>query len=178
MGRKSSLTENQWAEIERRSVAGESGRKLAAEFGISEAAIRKRLGSQVKEIKDVAKQLVAAEMAFKALPIGAQISARTLADELIEITSHLVGAGKYTSSISHRLSAIANSQLDKIDEQDPMKSAEVLQSIAVLTKMANSSAEIGIGLLTANKEMIRDAQRAGGKSTADALLELADRLPN
>lgn len=59
-----------------------------------------------------------------------------------------------------------------------MKSAEVLQSIAVLTKMANSSAEIGIGLLTANKEMIRDAQRAGGKSTADALLELADRLPN
>ncbi len=39
MGRKSSLTEKQWSEIERRLVNGESARSLAREFEISEAAI-------------------------------------------------------------------------------------------------------------------------------------------
>jgi hypothetical protein len=42
MGRKSSLTDKQWAEIGERLVKGEAGRVLAREYGISEAAIRKR----------------------------------------------------------------------------------------------------------------------------------------
>src|SRR5450830_632709 len=74
MGRKSSLTEKQWAEIGQRLIKGDAGRVLAREFGISEAAIRKRFGAQTKQIKDVANQLDAAEVAFSALPIGAQIN--------------------------------------------------------------------------------------------------------
>jgi hypothetical protein len=113
MGRKSSLTEKQWSEIERRLIAGEKGRALAKEFGISEAAIRKRCGAQTKQIKDVANQLVAAETAFSALPISAQISARTLADELKEISMQLAGAARYSAATAHRLfDAINNTQTE------------------------------------------------------------------
>jgi len=56
MGRKSSLTEKQWSEIERRLIAGEKGRALAREFEIFEAIIRKRFGAPTKKIKDFANQ--------------------------------------------------------------------------------------------------------------------------
>lgn len=154
MGRKSSLTEKQWSEIERRLVAGESGRALAKEFGISEAAIRKRCGAQAKQIKDVANQLVAAETAFSALPISAQISARTLADELKEISMHLAGAARYGAATAHRLSGIAHAKVAEIDDAKPMddESRVALSDIAALTKMANGAAEIGMELLKATKD--------------------------
>ncbi len=156
MGRKSSLTEKQWETIGRRLVDGEAGRVLAREFGISEAAIRKRFGAQVKEIKDVANQLVAAESAFKALPIGAQISARTLADKLVSISEHLCGAAEYGAATAHRLSGIAHGKVALIDDAKPLSEESVseLKGIAVLTKMANEASEIGVNLLRANKETI------------------------
>lgn len=154
MGRRSSLTEKQWQDIGERLLRGESGRSLAKEYGVSEAAIRKRFGSRTKEIKDVANQLVAAETAFKALPISAQISARTLADELKDISTHLAGAARFGAITAHRLAGIAHGQVEKIDDAEPEKSMEALQRIGVLTKMANASSEIGLNLLKANKDTI------------------------
>jgi ABC-type transporter Mla subunit MlaD len=157
MGRKSSLSEKQWQEIERRLIAGEAGRRLAEEFKISEAAIRKRFGTQVKQIKDVANQLVAAETAFRALPVSAQISARTLADELKEISSHLASAAKFGSATAHRLSGIAHAKVQEIDDAKPLdsESMETLKGIAVLTRMANDASTIGVNLLSANKEQVK-----------------------
>ena len=158
MGRKSSLTEKQWSEIERRLIAGEKGRALAREFSVSEAVIRKRFGAQTKQIKDVANQLVAAETAFKALPISAQISARTLADELKEISMHLAGAARYGAATAHRLSGIAHNKAGEIDDAEPLddKSRLALGDIAVLTRMANGAAEIGMNLLKASKDVKPD----------------------
>lgn len=155
MGRKSSLTEKQWSEIERRLLAGEKCRALAREFDISEAAIRKRCGAQTKQVKDVANQLVAAETAFRALPIGAQIQARTLADELKEISMHLAGAARYGAATAHRLSGIANAKAGEIDDARPMdeKSREALGDIAALTRLANGAAEIGMDLIKATKDI-------------------------
>ena len=153
MGRKSSLTEKQWAEIERRLLAGEAGRVLAREFGISEAAIHKRCGSQTKQIKSVANQLVTAELALRALPLGAQISARTLADRLKAISENLAGAAEYGAATAHRLAGIAQGQVERIDDADPLRSANEIASIALLMKVANSSSEIGLNLLKANKDM-------------------------
>jgi AraC-like DNA-binding protein len=152
----SPLTPKQWEAIRLRLLAGEKGRSLAREFGISETAIRKRFGSQTKEIKKVANQLVKAEEALSSLPISSQISARTLADELKAISSHLAGAGKYGAMTAHRLSGMANDQVDKIDDVNPSQSTDALQNIAILTKLANDSSVIGIGLLNANKEYIKE----------------------
>lgn len=165
MGRHSKLTEKQWASIEKRLLDGQSARSLASEFGISEAAIRKRIGTQTKDIKAVANQLVAAETAFSALPIGAQISARTLADRLKAISNHLTGAAEFGAATAHRLSGIAHSKVNEIDDAQPLnpESMDSLKSIAALTKMANESSEIGINLLRANKEHV-DAINAAARN--------------
>lgn len=172
MGRKSPLTEKQWEEIGKRLVDGEAGRVLAREFGVAESAIRKRFGAQTKKIKDVANQLVAAESAFKALPISAQISARTLADRLTSISEHLCGAAEYGAMTAHRLSGIAQSKALEIDDAAPLTedSLESLKGIAVLTKMANASSEIGVNLLRANKDMIEDINKGGDSHDSVAAL--------
>lgn len=179
MGRKSSLTEKQWQEIEKRLLDGEAGRALAAKFGISEAAIRKKFGARTKEIKAVANQLVAAESAFKALPISSQISTRTLADRIMSTQTHLFGAAEYGAATSHRLSGIANAQVAKIDDADPLnaESIETLKGIAALTKLANDSSTIAINLLNANKETIKELN-APEANTVDLLKEIAEMLPD
>jgi biotin operon repressor len=180
MGRKSSLTESQWADIAKRLLHGETGRALSREFGISETAIRKRIGSQTKQIKDVANQILATESAFKALPISSQISAQSLADELRAISMHLAGAGKFGAATAHRLSGIAHGKVIEIDDSSPLneESMESLKGIAVLTKMANESSQIGINLLAANKEFIKD-QNSGSNQTKDELMkELVSYLPD
>lgn len=179
MGRKSALTEKQWQQIGGRLLKGEPGRVLAREFGVSEAAIRKRFGAQTKQIKDVANQLVAAETAFAALPISAQISARTLADELKEISMHLAGAARYGAATAHRLSGIAHAKVEEIDDAKPLddESLKTLKGISVLTQMANNAAEIPIGLLKANKEQI-DQMNNPETDSAQLLRDIAAKLPD
>jgi hypothetical protein len=169
MGRKSALTEKQWEEIERRLSKGEKGRALAREFEISEAAIRKRLGAQTKQIKDVATKLATAEIAFRALPVSAQISARTLADELKDISMHLAGAARYGSATAHRLSALANAEVQKIDDANPLKSSEAIKGVAAMTSLANQSAKIAIDLMAASNK-----GGAQGEDDADSLESLTD----
>lgn len=171
MGRKSSLNDKQWAEIEARMVKGERGRRLAEEFGISEAAIRKRFGAQCAQIKAVANQMVAAETAFSALPISAQIAARTLADELKEISMHLAGAARYGAATAHRLSGIAHSKVGEIDDAAPLNddSMKVLKGIAALTQLANQAAEIPLNLLKANKETVDELNRGGNDKAVERI---------
>lgn len=171
MARKSQLTDTQWHEIEKRLLAGEPARALGREFDISEAAIRKRKGAQIKQIRHVANQMVTAECALKALPIGAQISAHSLMDELRAVSTHLAGAAKYGAINAHRLNGIANQQIEKIDDTDltpDSASMEAIKSVAILTEVANKAAQTGINLLNANKDVIkRDADYSAGVSERD-----------
>ncbi len=49
---------------------------------------------------------------------------------------------------------LANQQLELVDSVDPLKSLKELQAASALQKMANSSSEIGLNLLRANKDSI------------------------
>lgn len=157
MGRKSKLTESQWEEIKRRLLEGESGRSLADEYGVSETAIRKRVSSQVSEIKSVANQLASAQTALSKLPVSSQISAQTLAQRLVSISNHLASAADYGAATAHRLAGIAHNKIAEIDDADPTgaKSVEALKGVAVLTKLANDASHIPMNLLAANKETVK-----------------------
>lgn len=156
MGRKSSLTDKLWAEIGKRLLSGkESARSLAKEYGTSDASWRRKFPAQRKDVKDVANQIVAVEVALRSLPIASQIDTLSLVDELNAISVHLAGLGKYGTMTAHRLSGIAHGQVEHIDNADPLKSANELACIALLTKVANGAAEIGIGLLKTNQDMMR-----------------------
>lgn len=154
MGRKSSLTPEQWIAIERRLLDGEARRALAREYGISETAIRLKLSSRVEKIKEVTNQIVAAHKGLQSLPITSQITAQSNAAKVISIQNNMIGAAENGAVISHRLMGIARMKVEEIDDAAPLneESAQTLKGIAVLTRMANESSEIGINLLRANKD--------------------------
>lgn len=79
MGRKSKLTLEQWAEVDRRLMDGEGQRALAREFCISETALRQRLAKigRSPTVQKVASMIVETEAALKSMPISAQLSAHT-----------------------------------------------------------------------------------------------------
>ena len=153
MARKSSLNDTQWAEVEKRLIAGEKGRALAREYGISESYIRKRCGAQSAQIKAVANQVIAAETAFKSLPVSAQVSAQSLIDELRAVSYHLAGAAKFGAMTAHRLNGIANTQANQLDDVEP--DPEKLLTVARLSAASNEAAKTGLNLLNANRERIK-----------------------
>lgn len=155
MGRTSKLTEAQWTQIERRLIEGEPRRALAREFGVSETAIRLKLSSRVEKVKDVANQIVETQSALQSLPITSQITAQTLATRLMSVTNHLLSAADYGAATAHRLSALAHSEVAKIDDANPLASGDNLRGVAALTSLANESSKIALNLLAANKETMR-----------------------
>ncbi len=155
MGRKSKLTDAQWAEVERKMLEGVPIRAIAREYGVSEAAIRARKSGDVEKIKAVANQIVETERAVMELPISAQITAHNLAAKLRAISDNLASAAHYGAQTAHRLNAIANSEVQKIDDAQPLASVDSLKGVAALTKLANDSASIALNLLSANKETVQ-----------------------
>ncbi|WP_287820136.1 helix-turn-helix domain-containing protein [Achromobacter sp.] len=168
MGRPSKLTDAQWEAIGKRLLAGESTSALAREFGVSKGAISTRFSKRTETIKSVANQLVAADRAMANLNVSEQIAARSLADDLKAISEHLAGAARYSSATAHRLALIAHTESEKIDDTAPTnsESVEALKGVALLTKMANASSEIGINLLRANKEQIDGMSRGDDEAPA------------
>lgn len=177
MGRPSKLTPKQWAEVERRFLAGEKPADLAREFGVHKAAISRRVAQPAKETKRVAHQLVAAEQDLRSLPVAQQLQALNLADELRAVSMHLAGAAKYGAATSHRLAGIAHGKVQEIDDAAPLEgSMESLRNVAVLTKIANEASTIGLNLLAANKDLLKPP--GGEGDTNDLLRRLASGLPD
>lgn len=179
MGRPSKLTDAQWETIGKRLLAGESAASLAREFKVSKAAISTRFSKRIETVKTVAAQIVEVDRSLSFLNVSEQIAAFSLADDLKAVSKHLAGAARYGAMTSHRLSGIAHSQIEKIDDADPLgeESMESLKGIAVLTKMANASSEIGMNLLRANKEQI-ESLNAPSSDSASLLRSIADMLPS
>jgi predicted DNA-binding protein YlxM (UPF0122 family) len=169
MGRPSKLTDKLWLEIERRHVVeGESINSLAAEFGINESSIRRKIKPNSAELpkgenplKLLAQEKVRADAESRRiaeqiadLPYAKQHIVSELARKLTSVSDHLGSAAEHSAATSHRLAALANEQVQKVDDAEPEKSMEALQRVAVLTKLANAASEIGMNLLRANKEVV------------------------
>lgn len=172
MGRQSKLTEAQWEKLGKRLLAGEKAADLAREFNVSKTSISVRFSKRNETVKTVANQIVTAEQALANLTVSEQIAARTLADELKAISTHLASAAKYGAATAHRLSGIAHGKAAEIDDAAPLddESRQALGDVAALTKMANSSAEIGLNLLRANKDTIEEINRRENDEDRDLSL--------
>ena len=158
MGRKPMLTPEQEAEALRRvAIEGLSIRAVAKEYGISEAALRAKISAQSAQVKTVANQIVATEAALKQMPISAQITTHNLASKLRAVSDNLASAAMHGAATAHRLHALANSEVSKIDDADPLspESVEALKGVAALTKLGNDSAHVALNLLAANKETVQ-----------------------
>lgn len=157
MGRKSKLSEEQWAELFRRVSEGESRRALGEEFGLSEASIRQREAKigKTAEVQQVARMIVETQAAYESLPPIGQINSQKLAQRLMSITGSMAAGAEMSAMNFHRLSALANAELQKVDDANVLGSEGALKVVAVLTKMANDAAVTPINLLSANKDRIK-----------------------
>lgn len=164
MARPSKLKPEQWTEIIKRLLAGEKAADLAREYGVSKTAISTRVSKRTETIQTVAHQVVAAERALSELPISEQLLAVNLASKLRAISDNLASAAQYGAQTAHRLSALANSEVSKVDDAEPLKSIESLKGVAALTKLANDSASIALNLLAANKDTVKELNVNGPSS--------------
>lgn len=168
MGRKSALTPEQWAIVEHRHIVnGESLNALAKEFGVNESSIRRKIGAKViekgqhEDLRDLAAKKVKAEKAIKevttaiqALPVARQMIVSDLARKLSAISTHVASSAEYMAATSHRLAAISNGLMDKVDDAEPMKSVEILKQASSLIHLANDAAHIPLNLLKANQSTL------------------------
>lgn len=160
MGRPSKLTDDQWASVGQRLMMGETARALGRVFGVSEAAIRKKFGANQKisaqsaQVRTVAEKLADANTALAALPVAQRQVAVTLADKLRNISDSLASAAEHGAATAHRLAALANSEVAKIDDAAVLapESLEAMKGVAALTKLSNEAAATGLNLLAANKK--------------------------
>jgi len=165
MGRLSKLSPEQWTLIERRLNAGESAASLSKEFGVSQPVISSRFSKQSKDVRKTAQLIAEGQTALAQLPVAQQYQAISLAEKLRNISNSLAHAAENGAATAHRLSAIANTQAQKVDEENPMDSQEHLQAIAALTKIANESAALGLGLVNANKGAVMEDPHALNQPT-------------
>lgn len=161
MARPSKLTEQQWQEVERRLLSGAGVRALAKEYGISAGQISKRFPNSVsKSIQATAQKIVEAQNALDVLPMSHQALAVSLADKLRSISVHLASAAHYGAATAHRLSALANQEVTKVEDANVLssESIETMKGVAALTKLANDSSSIALNLLAANKDAVKQMQ--------------------
>ena len=172
MGRKSSLTDKQWAEIEKRLLDGEKAAQLAEEFKINRSQITRKFSQHIATVKNVANQILATEDALRSLPVAQQLSAITLADQMRSISGHLAGAANYGAATAHRLMGVANAKVALIDDASPLdeQSLTELKAIAAVTRMANESSHIPLNLLKANKEFVDDLNKV--EEAEDSILSI------
>jgi hypothetical protein len=182
MAKPQSLSPGQQAEVRRRRVAGEGVRALAREFGVAPSTISK-LCEQSEQVRTVAEQVAAAQTALAALPVAQQHEALSLADKLRSISDNLAAAAMHGAATAHRLNALANAEVAKVDDADPLSNMDALRGVGVLSKLANESASVALNLLAANKptvEKINAARQAGNKidpsKLSDAALEELARV--
>lgn len=172
MGRKSSLSAEQWAEIGKRLLEGEGPSELARELTsrgltVSESTIRshfERKGQKTKTIQQVASQLYdaeaaqqAAQQALQILPPGAQVAALTLAQRMRNISEKLGAMADVSAGTSLLFASHANGEAQKIDDAEPSKSKKHRESAVALQKAANEAAEIPKAILVAaaNRDAIK-----------------------
>lgn len=149
-GRPPALTHDQQREVQRRLAGGETVSALASEFKVSRATIR-QFSAISATVQKVAEQVAVAQSALAALPVQQQRMALSLADKLRSISDNLAAAAMHGAATAHRLNALANAEVGKVDDAAPLESLEALRGVGALSKLANESASIALNLLAANK---------------------------
>lgn len=173
----SKISPEQWQDIERRVAEGETVTALAKEYGVSEAALRKRGASKekVRKVRLVAQQLAQAKDALAALPPDQQVLAVSLADELRAISGHLASAARYGSATAQRLAQAAHREISTAEVLDEPR----LRAVAMLTRTANEAGQLGVALLKTNEEAMREAaEREARQSKQVTRITLVPMLPD
>jgi len=166
MGRPSKLSPAQWEEVERRLAAGEGASDLSREYGVHPSQVTRRVAQKSQKVREVAQKVAEANTALAELPVAQQYSALSLAETIGNVMKSSAKAAELGAKTAHRLQALANTEAAKIDDANPGSGASEasLRTVAMLTKVSNEAAAMGMGLIAATKDRMAKAEEAERQS--------------
>lgn len=145
MGRPLKLDQRQREEIQRRAAAGECGRALALEFGVSPALISKLASKKAERIKNVANKVFEADKALEALPVNERGLALSLADNMKHMAGNLARAARAGSATAVHLAEMAQERAKGVKLAAPDKDGSLIDKAAL--------ADVGNLSFAANRAM-------------------------
>ena len=160
MGRTSKLSQDAWAQIERRLAGGAGVRMLAREYGVDASAISRRFSQQTQQVRDLARRLADVQNDVAVLPVQQQHLVLRLADNLRQITGDLTRAASAGSATARHLSERAFRDVQSIDHRAPLTetSMATLESATALIRGASEAALIGLRVLKIFETPAREAE--------------------
>jgi hypothetical protein len=180
MGRKSSLSEQQWVEVGKRLLDGETPEAVAADLTkrgskVSPNTIRshfERKGQSTKTVQQMAGQIYeadlgvraaeqaqrAAQLALQRMPAASQVAVMTLAARMRNVADQLGTMMETSAGTAIRFATLANTEAQQIDDVDPFgKTKKRFLAATALQKAANEAAEMpkAMYVATANRDAIK-----------------------
>lgn len=150
-GRPSKLSEREKSEILRRLALGEKPADLRKEFRLSETTFRRNFSAEVSKVREIGTALAHAELALAELPISAQVSARSLADQLKDLGQSLVT----TATLNGRTAEIMAGRAHKAASDLPANpTLDDLRLPGAYVEVANKATSLGSSLLASQKEQL------------------------
>jgi hypothetical protein len=164
MGRKSKLTEKQWAEAAERAGAGEPISSIAESYKIDQRNLRKGLTGFKVVAKDIADTIIKKaknDEMLESLSSTKRKIVSGMVRTLISISENTASAAEHASNTARILHIVANREAKKVTLDKPTEgdSGRALISAARIIKVANMAAELPINLLKANNEAVRDINK-------------------
>lgn len=157
----SKITPRQWTNIERAVLRdGESMRQVAERYGVTEAAIRKRLSkARTEQIEEVAIKVAMGEQALKSLKPVERIRARSLAEMLTEMSHTMSEVAELGMRNALKLTQIKADRIDSLIPGD----ADGLKEVVLLGDAANKASKLGVDLMTVGKQSLMESEKEKGK---------------
>ena len=149
------LTDKQLQDAIRRHLNGESIRSIAKELNMSESALRERISTQAKAIKNASNQIIATHEALSALDKPAQLTAHTHAALIMSLKEGLGRAASNGVAIAEKISAISKRQIENMQD-DELIDGEMLKGIMAAGLVSNTHAKLGIDLISISAREQKD----------------------
>lgn len=143
------LNRQQWADIERRLLEGESGLSLSKEYGISEGTIRYKFPKKREDMEKAVNATVEARLAVAKLPPSLRLQVEPLADVRMRIIDMQSRSALLAAQTAYKMTQIANTQAEKIDEHKP--DLELARVVHGFIETANKAAYQPVELIKASK---------------------------
>lgn len=147
MGRKSKLTEKQWAKVRERVLGGEKVASLAREYGVAPSTMREKISVETETVKSLAKQIVETEQRKNNLPLSVVVQAISLADKMMAIQNDLSDAAVAGARTAKRINEAAQNHAENKTDAEIM-GEEGVKAMMAASMVANTAGKIGMDLLT------------------------------
>jgi transposase-like protein len=157
MGRKSTFTEAQKIEIQRRISNGEKMSDLAKEFGVHKSQMTRHFSQPVAKLETIANQVLKTESEIKGLNISQQL---LLADRInhLRLRNELMEEGAHHQAFVYKkLSLAARNKADSMDLSEAIDEDE-LSNLMKMGMTANTFAKVSIDLKKAESSTIQKDQ--------------------